>query len=98
MKSPDPYTVAFNALKKRGEQARPFQVLTRTEVGLELVITQYWEDLVTGEKKVDRTTRSLGSVHETSCTPFLKTIRGPYFLNPIESVIKKFRRKENDTD
>lgn len=94
MKSPDPYTIAFNALKKRGEQARPFQVLIRTEYNFHVEIIQHWEDLVTGEKRTDSFKKKIVGGSSTSCDPFLRDKKGPYFLNPIENVVAKFRKRD----
>lgn len=91
----DGYTTAFNALKKIDEHNRPFQVLVRVEYEIEVREIQVWEDLVTGEKKETKRTVNTFSGRTVSWTPFNKTARGPYFLNSIEKVVKKFRKDDD---
>lgn len=94
---PDPYTVAFNALKKREEQGRPFQVLVRSEVKIQVTTIDYWEDLLTGEEKIDKTVSHVHQFNRVPMSPFSR--KGPFFTNPIESAVKQFRKeKNNDKD
>jgi hypothetical protein len=87
------YTQVFNALKKQNQHNRPFQVLVSIEYEVAVREIQHWEDLVTGEKKTTSKILSIeGKRRTTPWNPFTKNGRGPYFVNAVESVAKKFRK------